>query len=103
MSEEEFEQLGESESILVGKGRERVRVTLCEYGENSKRPEGLRDRFASLNSEASVGGTLRSETMELALGARTSSAISVVGRRSLTNSSSWSVSIEGNGGGILEP
>lgn len=78
-----------------------MKATFFEYGEK-ERSECFSDRFASLDSGAGVDDALIMGRMILALGTRTSSAISVVeGRWTLPNSSSWSVSIEGKGGGAL--
>jgi hypothetical protein len=100
LSDKESEELAESKDLGVREW-ERVKATFLEYGEE-ERSERLSDRFARLNSGAGVDDALVMGTVILALGTRTSSAISVVeGRWTWPNSSSWSVSVEGKGGGAL--
>jgi hypothetical protein len=98
LSEKELKELEESEGGGV-RELERVEVALLGYGEE-ERLEYLSIHFESLDSGVGADDDALAVGMILALGPRISSAISVVGRRSaLPNTSNWSVSIGGRGGG----
>jgi hypothetical protein len=100
LSDKESEEPSKSEGIGV-RERERVNATFFGYGEEAD-SKCLSGRLETLNSGAGVDDGFVVGATILTLGTRISSAISVVGRRlSLPKSSSWLVSIGGNGGGAL--